>query len=51
MLLTSITSLRIPLELKKSKSFLITKIGMVSNGYFLKNCSIVVQVNNLIGNP
>lgn len=51
MLLTLITSLRIPLEMKKSKSFFITKMGMVSNGYFLKNCFIVVQVNNLIGNP
>jgi len=50
MLLTSIASRRIPMEFKISKSFLITKIGMVSKGYFLENCSIVVQENNLIGN-
>lgn len=35
MLLTSIKSQRIPIEFKISKSFLITKIGMVSKGYFL----------------
>lgn len=50
MILTSIKSRRTPMEFKISKSFLITKIGMVSKGYFLENCFIVVQENNLIGN-
>lgn len=50
MLFTSINLWRIFIEFKKFKSFLITKIGMISKRYFLKNCSIVVQENNLIGN-